>query len=334
MEEASDIAFFVIDSLLVFFIVFGNLGVLVIIYKHSKVKNSKNALLVSLAIADLCIGLFVIPNVMYMKNTNSQWKGLLCRLCLYFEYASNAASVLTLAALAVDRFRALMFPLKFRQHKGLFLKVTLVVLWSMAFLYGLRAPLIYDEKIIETTVNNITTKRHSCFIPTSLTDVHESLVVFDFVFIFGLPALALIVCNVSVTIKLQKKTTVNKARSTSALKRRKAIRLLLLMIIIFVVCHFPLYFLRMAKTVLKMKVTNAGDVGHICLIVSFLNSLLNIFFYGSLNDEIKAFVEDVGGRICGGKRENRKVHPLATLQTSNRSDSKQNDAGNTESTAY
>ncbi|KAJ8320670.1 hypothetical protein KUTeg_002257, partial [Tegillarca granosa] len=165
--------------------------------------------------------------------------------------------------MAIDRFRALATPLQYRHQKLRFLVGTLISVWLLSFLYGLRIPLIYKTG----------DKSH-------------------FLLIFAVPSLILGICNLIVYFKLENQ----KVKTTNCQhhfpRRRKAIRLLLLMMVIFIVCHLPLYSFRLYVIRSNGKVKYKGIIIQCLLILSWCNSVFNILFYGSLKDSVKNCVFD------------------------------------------
>ncbi len=90
-------------------IVFGNAFTLSTIATTPHLHTNTNVFLVNLAIADICNGLFVLPSMVI---------SILFKIysCGYFGSAlmiSNMVSIKTLAFVAVDRYVAIVYPLKY-----------------------------------------------------------------------------------------------------------------------------------------------------------------------------------------------------------------------------
>ena len=97
----------------------GNVLVLVALRKDSSLHPPSKLLLRSLAVTDLCAGLFTEPLYVTLLVTvvNEQ-----CNICRYAAVAFSAAStisalvsLLTLTAISVDRLLALLLGLRYRQ---------------------------------------------------------------------------------------------------------------------------------------------------------------------------------------------------------------------------
>lgn len=306
--DATTAALVVVDILMVLIIISTNIFAIFLIMKRSK-KNSKNTLLVSLSVSDIAIAVFVIPNVIFLKVQNSAISPVLCQICLYTEYMASAANVFSISTLAIDRFRALVFPLQNKDSKREVLYGAIILIWIFSLLYAVRAPVVYRGRMfLVGTGKNSTTVKYGCAVPESLLDLHSGFIVLDFILLFVIPALILIACNVKVSLQLSNKTAVSSAMPESVYKRRRrAVRTLLIMILIFIVLNFPLHYFRMARHVFKQSVSGASTIGHVFLILTFTNNCLNVFFYGLLNENMKTFCP-----IC--YKENR-VAPTADSKT-------------------
>lgn len=141
--DATTAALVVVDILMVLIIISTNIFAIVLIMKRSK-KNSKNILLVSLSVSDIAIAVFVIPNVIFLKVQNSAISPVLCQICLYTEYMASAANVFSISTLAIDRFRALVFPLQNKDSKREVLYGAIILIWIFSLLYAVRAPVVYS----------------------------------------------------------------------------------------------------------------------------------------------------------------------------------------------
>ncbi|XP_061196581.1 QRFP-like peptide receptor [Saccostrea echinata] len=287
-----------VDFLLIFTITFTNTFAIVLILKKSK-RNSKNLLLVSLSLSDIAVAVFVIPNVIFLKLHNSSISPVICQICLYAEYMASAANVFSISVLAMDRFRALVYPLKNRGTRREAVYGSIVLIWIACLFYAIRAPVVFRGKMFKVGSGNSTDVKYGCAIPDPILSLHAGFIVLDFIILFVIPALILISCNVKVSLELCNKTPVTSTMpETVGKRRRRAVRILLILILLFIVLNFPLHCFRMARHVFKQTVSEASTIGHVLLILTFTNNSLNVFFYALLNEDIKT----VFLTCCKGRR--------------------------------
>ncbi|XP_076022047.1 5-hydroxytryptamine receptor 1D [Genypterus blacodes] len=107
----------------------GNILVIVIVAANKTLHTVTSVLIMNLAISDLLVGVGVMPFVA-VSIMNSEW-GEFTDLCLYVGYTSSVyctASVLTLAAIALDRYHSIVDCLRYRSRCTLW-RTYAVVLW-------------------------------------------------------------------------------------------------------------------------------------------------------------------------------------------------------------
>ena len=97
----------------------GNFVILVALHKESSLHPPSKLLFRSLATTDLCVGLIVQPTavIYFVSLVHKHWS--LCRYAFLSltiaSYTLSSVSLLTLAAISVDRLLALMLGLRYRQ---------------------------------------------------------------------------------------------------------------------------------------------------------------------------------------------------------------------------
>ncbi|CAK5122987.1 unnamed protein product [Meloidogyne enterolobii] len=101
--------------LLILITVIGNLGVCAAILLVRKLKaQPANLLLISLALADFCVGLFVMPlAAVYVLEDRWIFGDILCRFWVTADLTLCTASILNLCAISVDRHLAVTRALRY-----------------------------------------------------------------------------------------------------------------------------------------------------------------------------------------------------------------------------
>ena len=97
----------------------GNTMILAIVYKRHDLKNTVNFFIANMAVSDLIFAVVHIPFELKSEVTSSfAWIAggriglVLCKLNFFCQYVSLAVSVQSLMWIAVDRFMAVVFPMK------------------------------------------------------------------------------------------------------------------------------------------------------------------------------------------------------------------------------
>ena len=126
---------------------FGNILVCVAVLTSPHLRRNSNFLLVSLAIADLVVTMVCEPLVVGIVGKRALVNDCASSLELAYVVSSNlscAASVMHLAAISVDRFLAVLYPLRHaRIMKNYGLKTMLAIVWGVSIIFAsLRVPFL------------------------------------------------------------------------------------------------------------------------------------------------------------------------------------------------
>ncbi|CAN8209538.1 unnamed protein product [Coccothraustes coccothraustes] len=107
-------AVFISSYLLIFLLcMVGNGGVCFIVLWSRHMRTVTNLFILNLAVSDLLVGLFCMPTTL-LDNIIAGWPfgSLVCKMSGMVQGISVSASVFTLVAIAVDRFRCIVHPFK------------------------------------------------------------------------------------------------------------------------------------------------------------------------------------------------------------------------------
>ncbi|XP_030638771.1 trace amine-associated receptor 4-like [Chanos chanos] len=128
-------------STMILMTVCGNLLVIISISHFRQLHGPTNFIILSLALADCCLGCFVMPFTM-VKNVEGCWYfgQFFCQFHSSLDMMLCAVSILHLCLISVDRYFAICEPLQYRTKITTFKVIILVVivwLYSFAFSFGL-----------------------------------------------------------------------------------------------------------------------------------------------------------------------------------------------------
>ncbi|GIY42361.1 substance-P receptor [Caerostris darwini] len=130
--------------------VVGNLSVLLIVAVSRRMRTVTNYFIANLAVADIVIGLFAIP-FQFQAALLQKWvlPPFMCAFCPFVQVMSVNVSIFSLAAIALDRYRAVMHPIKAKTANGS-AKWIILLIWIFSAMFGipyamaLRVTLVYD----------------------------------------------------------------------------------------------------------------------------------------------------------------------------------------------
>ncbi|KPP74115.1 muscarinic acetylcholine receptor M3-like [Scleropages formosus] len=134
--------------------IIGNILVLVSFKVNKQLKTVNNYYLLSLAFADLIIGI-ISMNLYTTYLIMNQWAlgNWACDLWLAIDYVASNASVMNLLVISFDRYFSVTRPLTYRAKRTTKRAVTMIVLaWSISFVLWAPAILFWQYFVGERTV--------------------------------------------------------------------------------------------------------------------------------------------------------------------------------------
>ncbi|XP_067838792.1 proteinase-activated receptor 1-like [Heptranchias perlo] len=210
------------------------LNCIAILMIHFKMKFKKLAVIymMNLAAADLLFVLMLPLKISYHFSGNDWGFGsFLCRLVTGGFYAYMYCSVLLMMCISVDRFLAVVYPIRSASWRTRGSTVVLcLVAWLAAI--GGALPLFLTEQTVNITDLNITT----CHDVLPLSTL-QNYSVYYFpalcILFFVIPLLVTSVCYVCIIVTLHSSNVTNKCKKT------RAICLAVIVLSVFIVCFAP-----------------------------------------------------------------------------------------------
>ncbi|XP_067647446.1 RYamide receptor-like [Eurosta solidaginis] len=277
--------------------VIGNMLVIWVVITTRHMRTVTNTYIANLAVADVIIGIFCIPfqfQAALLQRWNLPW--FMCGFCPFVQVLSVNVSVFTLTAIAIDRHRAIINPLRARPSK-FFSKLILVGIWIVALFFAtpsgiaFRVELINERYREDGIIYNVT--RPFCM-NINLTD--EQLKAYRYTLVvvqYCVPFLVISFVYIQMAVKLWLTETPGNAQDTRDLawmrNKKKVIKMLIVVVIVFGICWLPLQL----YNALYVTIPEINDYHFINIIwfccdwLAMSNSCYNPFIYGIYNEKFK-----------------------------------------------
>ena len=221
---------------------FGNSIIIHIVRKDNSMKTTTNYLIVNQACADLLISSAELTNVIHLNWTGSLWFGgilgkITCKMFIALLFSPTHFSVWILATIAIDRFYAVVLPLRLSPVSRHFKKIILFF-WAWSFAFSTN----YLAKESLKTVD----QSHYCDL-TGIVGEWNAFNIIAFTLNVFLPLFIITVLYTFVCRKLWSRevpgegTNQNEQQAEAAKTARKVTRMMIVVVVLYVLCWFPLY---------------------------------------------------------------------------------------------
>ena len=274
--------FWILGWFLSFLTIIGNGFTIFLVCSRRNLRTKTNAFIVSLAVADFCVGLSVIPSLFFCDITNTchwpdYWFSWVNIIRLLFSHAST----LNLCALVLDRFIAIVYPLQY---------ITLMTRRRITQAIFFSWVLTVSYNVLKSTLCIVLYQNNTCPFAIWLT-----IIVFEI-----LPCVILIFCFVSMIFHvrrhdrsahtLAKQLRFNHQVSFKTHHEKSAVIMMGLVIGVFLVCYGM--YLRCSFTIL-FHTTSCNDENYkipFLVLNSAINPLAYAFFKRDIKKEFKRLV--------------------------------------------
>ncbi|EDV96447.1 RYamide receptor [Drosophila grimshawi] len=277
--------------------VIGNTLVIWVVATTRQMRTVTNMYIANLAFADVIIGLFSIP-FQFQAALLQRWNlpYFMCGFCPFVQALSVNVSVFTLTAIAIDRHRAIINPLRARPTKFIS-KFIIAGIWILAFVFAAPFPIAFRvEEITDRFRENdvyFNLTRPFCM-NKNLSDEQLKAYRYALVFVqYLVPFCVISFVYIQMAVRLwgtRAPGNAQDSRDITLLKnKKKVIKMLIIVVVIFGLCWLPLQL----YNILYVTIPEINDYHFISIVwfccdwLAMSNSCYNPFIYGIYNEKFK-----------------------------------------------
>ena len=225
----------------------GNSFIGIIVYKTRTLRKPVNYFIVNMAISDLLFPIFVFPAQLTLLYVDSQWLiggplgQALCKLVEFLENVSSFVSIQSLVLIAVDRFGAVLFPLRSPFISSKLCSVFILATWIIAM--AVFSPYLFFRKLVEYADGKLFCKIrwNEAFGDSSSKEDYFLAIC---VVCFYIPIALLVILYSIIVIKLRSQKIPGEhsviAEQERVRRNRNVVKMSIAIVVGFVLCWVPL----------------------------------------------------------------------------------------------
>ncbi|KFO20593.1 neuropeptide FF receptor 2 [Fukomys damarensis] len=320
-------AVFIISYFLIFFLcMVGNIVVCFVVTRNKHMHTVTNLFILNLAISDLLVGIFCMP-ITLLDNIIAGWPfgSTMCKISGLVQGISVAASVFTLVAIAVDRFRCVVYPFKPKLTMKT-ASATVVIIWVLAITIMLpSAAMLHmqEEKYyhVRLDLQNKTSPVYWCQEDWPNQEMRKIYTTVLFTAIYVAPLSLIVIMHGKIGISLFKNTVPHTGKWNQehqhmvSKKKQKIIKMLLTVALLFMLSWLPLWTLMLLSDYADLS-SNELQVINIYIYpfahwMAFSNSSVNPIIYGFFNENFRRGFQDTFQlQICQERANLKEAYAL------------------------
>ncbi|KAK2850762.1 hypothetical protein Q5P01_007038 [Channa striata] len=266
-----------------------NLLVIVCISHFRKLHTPTNLLLLSLAVSDFLVGLFVMPFQILLIEPCWLLGDLVCVLFYFFAFVITGASVVNMVQISVDRYVAICDPLhystKITQKR---VRICVLLCWIYYVFYSfiiltenLKRPGRYNSCYGECVINVIGAVD---IVMSFILPVSTIVILYLRVFVVAVSQARAMRSHIT-AVKLQSSVTVTVKKS-----ELKAARTLGVVVAVFLMCYCPYYCVSFSGSDIMVSSSTNIFLVFLAYSNSCLNPVIYAFFYPWFRKSVKLIV--------------------------------------------
>ncbi|XP_078029695.1 trace amine-associated receptor 1-like [Epinephelus lanceolatus] len=281
--------------------IFGNLLVIIAVLYFQQLHTPTNYLILSLAVADLLVGIIVFPfSLAFSVSSCLYHEGLFCKVRGSFDISLSTTSILNLCCISVDRYYAVCQPLTYNiriNHRVIV--VMILVSWGVSALIGI--------SVIIAGLNNEKCNER-CLIDVLIENTVGPILSFYLPVIIMLCIYLKIFLVAKRQVRSIQNTTCQNTKSGATVSKmeRKATKTLAIVLGVFLLCWTPFFlcitFLPLIND--SVPISMIETLNWLALSNSMLNPFIYAFFYSWFRS---AFRMIISGKIFQGDYTDSKL---------------------------
>ncbi|XP_016424886.1 galanin receptor type 2 [Sinocyclocheilus rhinocerous] len=283
----------------------GNCLVLAVLIRNGQMNSkSTNLFILNLGLADLCFIVFCVP-LQATIYTMDEWVfgQFVCKAVHFIIYLTMYASIFTLAAVSLDRYLAIRYPLRSRETRTPRNALTSISLvWTLSLFFSSPYLSYYQQMDLDGT---------TVCIPAWNTHDRRAMDVCTFIFGYLIPVLILGITYARTIRYLWTSVDPMQDMSESRKAKRKVTKMIIIVAALFCLCWLPHHLVILCMWFGHFPLNHTTYVLRILShLVAYTNSCLNPIVYALVSKHFRKGFK----KVFGCEFRNRVINRIHTVQ--------------------
>ncbi|KAJ8025028.1 G-protein coupled receptor 54 [Holothuria leucospilota] len=291
----------VVPSVLLVILIVGWVGNSVVVFVilragHGRVKTATNCYIVNLAITDLFFLLCCVPWTAAIFAWND-WKfgRFMCKFVFFMMHVTAQATCLTLTAMSVDRYQAIVRPLRSLQNRSTkIVTVIIIIIWTFSLVTGV--PVFIYQDIVE---HPYYPRQLVCHEDWPIQVMYPSYGLYCLIMMYLIPLAIISICYLRLLITLWEQVMPGldgahlQHRVKDMRQRRHVTWMVLAVVLAFAICWLPLYICNIWQRLFQDTYprTNAMYIFKVTgNVLAYSNSCINPFIYSFMGENFRRYL--------------------------------------------
>ena len=281
----------------------GNTVIGIIVYKTKTMRKPINLFIVNMAMSDLLYPIFLIPRGIQRLYIDSWLIGgplrqALCKLVVFVTDLSAAVSIQNLVLIAVDRFGAVMLPLRSPLIGSKLCPFFILATWIVAI--AVNSPELFALKLVEYPGKRVCERYWNDAFGESSS--FENYILSYMVVLIFVPLVVITILYIIIYLKLKSQKIPGEQSANAEQQRqqreRNVLRMAIAIVFGFVVCRLPLPILWIILVLTDIIILPNCGVPYFIYVVHFMaianravNPCICFIFSSNYRKELKALLK-------------------------------------------